>query len=303
MRIAYLGAFTHSWSTEQHVAQDAETLGHHVTRITATKPSQIQAQAEAADILVCHRTGLDPSCGFVWQLLETAGTKTCSYHLDLYIGLKRATQVASDPFWRTSTVFTADGDPYTAQTLRDVGVNHKYLPAAVCSSETQPGEWRDEFDHDVVFVGSKRYHPEHPWRGELLDHLARRYGPRFRLFDHHPPTRDQDLNDLYATARVVVGDSLCLPGHTRYFSDRIFETLGRGGALAFPYIRGLDELGFRDRDHVRYYTLGDLDSVDRVVDEMLDHPEESRLMAKRGNRMVAESHTYKHRVRSMLDEA
>lgn len=301
MRLAYVGAFEHSWSTESHVARDAESLGLTVDRITTTDLAEIEAQAEGADLLICHRTGLPGALTDVWRRLEAHGTRTTSYHLDLYAGLARWVQVATDPFWRTGTVFTADGDPTTTQALADLGINHRWLPAAVVSDETEPGVWRDEYDYDVVFVGAERYpHPEWPWRAELIAGLKQRYGSRFKVFGHHPPTRDGDLNDLYATARVVVGDTLCLPGHRNYTSDRIFETLGRGGTLVYPRIEGLDILGFHEREHYLGYDIGDLNSVAQAIDWFLDDRDAAAAMAIVGRQLVRERHTYRHRIVEML---
>ena len=54
--------------------------------------------------------------------------------------------------------------------------------------------------------------------------------------------RGKELNDLYATAKVVVGDTLCKGfNYPYYFSDRLFETTGRGGFLIHPYIKGLED--------------------------------------------------------------
>lgn len=299
MRIAYLGAFAHTWATEAHVARDAETLGHTVSRITSTDPAVIEAECATADLVVCHRTGLPPAVAGVWERLASYGVTTASYHLDLYVGLQRERQILTDPFWRTHTVFTADGDPHTTTKLAALGVNHKWLPAAVVSDETDPGELDSRYDYDVVFVGAKRYHPEWPARPQLIDFLARRYGSRFRLFDHHPPTRGQDLNDLYATARVVVGDTLCLPGHTRFWSDRYYETIGRGGFLIAPWVPGI-ESHFGDHEHLVYYPIGDHEALAVEIDYYLDHQSAARTIADTGREHTKQWHTYRNRVQQLL---
>ncbi len=283
MNIRYCAPFAHTWSTETHIARAFETLGHTVHR-----------HSGPADLTILGSPGL-PN-----DLLHHG--PTISIHLDLYRGLRRAHLVDTDPMFRADHVFTPDGDPITQTWFASKGVNHHWMPPAVAHDETDRGTWRPQYDYDVVFVGSRAYHPEHPWRGQLIRFLERRYGERFQLFDHHPPVRDRDLNDLYATARVVVGDSLTLPGRTRYVSDRLMETLGRGGFLIFPRVPGLEELGFVEGKHLWLYELGDLDSVAEKVDAALALPEtERRLVAWNGQRLVRARHTYVHRAAEILN--
>ena len=75
-----------------------------------------------------------------------------------------------------------------------------------------------------------------------------------------PSIRNHDLNRLYASVKVCVGDSLC-PGfnHPRYWSDRLPETIGRGGFIIHPRIEGIEEeyggrvelFGFNDWDTLK----------------------------------------------------
>jgi hypothetical protein len=290
MRIGYVGDFSQSWHTETHVARDLEALGHDVTRwwLADDRPDLVIAQ------------GNPPGLADIVRDARARGVPTATYHLDVYRGIAREREIGKTPMWWADHVFTADGDPRTQQLTESLNINHHWLPAAVVSDETDPGTWRDEYDHDVVFVGAGRYHREWPWRRQLLDFLARRYGARFRHFDHHPPTRGRDLNDLYATARVVIGDTLALAQTRNYWSDRYYETLGRGGFLIAPWVPGIDA-HFTDYEHLRYYTIGDTDGLGALIDTYLAQPDEARAIAKRGNEHVAEQHTYKHRMAALLE--
>src|SRR4051794_35644962 len=118
MKIVYLSAFAHSWSTESHVARDAEALGHEVTRIVEPPKADnaflldlYEAARDSQLMLYTKSCGLPPEAISLWRQLEQAGVRTASYHLDLYVGLPRECEVGVDPFWRTGTVFTVDGDP------------------------------------------------------------------------------------------------------------------------------------------------------------------------------------------------
>lgn len=315
LNILYLGSQRHPWCTEVHIAQDLRNLGHSVSIWQEPtggfkQPSLDDIEAYCAknpvDLVMFTRTwGGPPEMTQMWRRLEAQGVVTASYHLDLYVGLEREAGIDNDPFWTTQYVFTPDGDPHSAEFFALKGINHIWSPPAVFSEECVPGMWRDEYNYDVVFVGSYGYHPEHPWRTKLIDHLADRYGEKFRRFggdQPEGPTRGKDLNDLYASAKVVVGDSLCLPGHTNYWSDRVCETLGRGGLLVHPRVPGLAEyMELKNGRELFFYEYGDLDEVDSIVDRCLQmYPEVRQSIASRGQAKVRAEHTYMDRLNRAL---
>lgn len=329
LKIAQIGNFRHDWCTEVHLARDLEGLGHTVHKFQEPlaqgmerrflREVQTWCRTNKPDLLMFTRTRGLPNATELWREVEARGTKTCSYHLDLYVGLQREEGIEGDPFWTTQYVFTPDGDPGSAEFFAAHGINHIWSPPAVVSDECVPGKWDDRFDFDVVFVGSEGYHPEWPWRPQLIDFLRHTYGDRFRRFGGDcpgGPTRGLALNDLYATARVVVGDSLCLPGHTNYFTDRYFETIGRGGFLVAPWVPGIEDFltpGDPDSNdgHFDWYLHPDdprgprtvteaLSSLRSTIDYWLRQPERARLFAANGQAHVRANHTYRHRLEAAL---
>lgn len=311
-RIVYVASFRHSFGTEEHIARDAERIPR-VTVDRVQEPDRRADQArfldaltercDGADLLVYQKTyGLGPEAVNVWRAVEKHGTQTCSIHLDKYVGLARQEQLPVDAFWRTGTVFTADGDPISEWAYREHGIRHHWLPPACVSDECVPGTRRDGVE-PIVFVGSRHgYHPEHTWRQTLIDGLEQHYGPQFGLYGARRPVRDQALNDLYASTTVAVGDSLILPGWSKYVSDRLTETLGRGGFLIQPRIDGIAErYGLRDGVHCRFYNFGDLDGLFRIIDHYVEHPDEAHAIAMAGQAHIRAHHTYTHRVREVLD--
>lgn len=315
MRITYLGNYQHSWCSEVHWTRELEGLGHDVNRVQEPPGGGDAAflgvlresvEEHGSELLVWTRTwGLPVEAEKLWRELENAGVQTASYHLDLYVGLKREAGLQRDPFWRTGTVFTPDGDATSAEVFRRHGINHVYSAPGVVSDECIPGTFREEYAYDVVFVGSdaRHYHREWRWRGELLDFLRKRYGSRFHRFGNGDEVvRGQDLNDLYASAKVVVGDSLCPPGHVSYWSDRPYETVGRGGFLLMPAVPGLEQ-HFTDREHLRFYEYGNLKQVSDLVDCYLhDANEDDRItIAGQGRQHVAAHHTYRQRWQRALE--
>jgi hypothetical protein len=315
MRIVYLGNFLQPHCTEVHLAREMEGLGHEVLRVQEQQRPHRAVLAHLsdacdrhfADLFMWTRTwGLPSSAKSLWRGLERRGVATMSYHLDLYYGLNRAHGLSDDPFWRTQYVFTPDGNEDAAKAFADLGINHFHLPPAVVSDECYRGaNLPERYPVDVAFVGTGQppYHREWPWRGELLRALR---GRRFQ-FGHYglgglPTIRNADLNDLYATVPVIVGDSLALHPADRemYTSDRIFETLGRGGLLLYPRLRAITDLGFVPMEHYVPYEQGSQQSLLDAVDLARSNPQVMDRIRHNGYQFVKYNHTYRHRLQYAL---
>lgn len=316
LRVLYVGNFSATFCTEVHVAASLAELGCEVVELQEdrTDLATLERETRDADLILYTRT-----IGF-WRgrpehlirFFDNCGVPSASYHLDLYAGLKRGVGLRNDPFWRTRHVFSADGGSQAFFARH--GIEHTWIRPGVYGRECYLAEPSPELACDVLFVGSggrvDGYHPEWPYRGELVDFLQRRYGSRF----HKRPEpggcyRGHKLNVLYASARVVVGDTLCLGPedareprftHARYSSDRLFETVGRGGFLIYPRMEGMtDEL--LDGEHVAYYPFGDFEALAGLIDHYLAHPEERKRIRRAGHERVKAGCTYVHRCREMLD--
>lgn len=308
MRISFIAAnWSVPYATEVHLARELELLGHEVQRVDEryAVPTIERAAAEHASDLVlymkCH--GLPKNeAAEMWPRIEARGTKTASVHLDAYLGLDREREIGVDPMWWTQTVWTADGSEEMRERCARLGIDHRWFPPAIATEEAERvGLVRPELAHDVVFVGHTRYpHAKAwPWRGQLLDFLRGRYGDRFKTFDHGSGMRNQALSDLCASAKVVVGDSLVRPGTENYWSDRYFETVGRGGFLVAPEVPGIKAF-LTDYMHLRYYDVGNTDRLGKIIDCYLEEPTWRADIAKRGRAHVLAHHTYSHRLRAML---
>lgn len=321
MRIAYVGNFTQSHCTEVHIAKTLRDMGHTVIELqeNGVHPSRLIKQVEGSDLFLFTRTwgGLVNSDHL--RQLRKLGIPSASYHLDLYYGISRQAAVEADAFWATDHVFTPDGSPEAAEFFKSKNFNHHYLKPGVFKAECVPGTRRPELAHDVVFVGSGNSysHKEWPYRGQLVQWLVDNYGgwttsttlemtdvPRLRFGKYGHPERtmrNQDLNDLYASAKVVVGDSLCVDfKKTYYWSDRVYETIGRGGFLIMPYIKGLEE-EFIDGETIVFYEFGNFDQLKEKIDYYLEHEDERRKIQQAGQEFVREHATYNNRLTQMLD--
>jgi len=311
VRITYVGNQLHSFCTEVHLAATLRDLGHEVVfcQENTTSVEGIMNVAITSDLLIYTRTWGHPQpVEFLAMLqeLKARGIKTASYHLDLYVGLHREASIVGDPFWATEYVFTPDGSQTAADFFAAHGINHHYIKPGVFKPECVPGTYHAELDKAVIFVGTGgepgHYHDEWPYRHELVQWLRQTFGPAFGKFGGEQGTvRGQQLNDLYASSRVVVGDSLCLNfERDHYWSDRVYETVGRGGFLIHPYIVGLEE-EFTAGEQLEFYTYKDFDGLYELIDYYVKHPEEARAIADRGQAYVRENCTYHNRLQQALE--
>lgn len=314
-RVGYVGNFRKPWCSEVHWKASLESLGHSVVAYQEDVVDWTQLAAMAADdgvdFVMWTRTWHLPSKnGTSWETqlgalaeLERRGIPTVGYHLDRWWGLDREHQVHDEPFFRQTLVCTADGGH--DEQWAAAGVSHRWFTPGVWGAEARvPGRPRAEWARDVGFVGSwERYHHEWAYRMELVHWLHNQYqrhGQLIMLPQGGQPVRGFDLNDLYASVRVVVGDS-CLAGQaTRYWSDRIPETLGRGGFLIHPRVDGLED-HYTDGEHLVLYDLGDWTTLRQLIHVYAREHEERARIARAGQAHVLEHHTYEVRMAELIE--
>lgn len=297
-RICYVGNFEAPHSTENHVKKALENLGHLVYPINERGLvwSSLNPQVNCDLFLWTRTAGFDPAdLGEQERAIKSLGIPTAGFHLDRWVGLNRESDIHRSPFFRVDFLFTADGghDDF----WRDHGINHHWSPPAILSNETALGTWRPDLAADVGFVGNlRRYgHPEWgPYRYSLFKFLTRIYGSRFKLWEGG--MRGRDLADLYASVKVLVGDSCLAGGVTRYWSDRVPETLGRGGYLIHPKVEGLAA----QFPMLPQYRLGDFEDLRQKIDLALANPDEVQELTDRAHLWTMEYHTYEHRLARLL---
>ena len=330
MKIVFLGNFDAPHSTENEWAYSYEDLGHEVIRFQEPRDTTDQVLQACMDADIFHYThthGWDTPGSFdVGVLIDRIRNETkavsIGVHLDYWYGLERQKDVGTHPWWRCDYIFTADGG--SDAWYRSQGINHHYVKAGVVKRDCYIGNYREEYACDVAFVGAYGYHPEYSYRPQLIDWLQDTYGERFRRYagdTQYGTVRGSALNDVYASVKVVVGDTLCLGfNHPEYFSDRLFETTGRGGFLIFPFIEGVQNCfeieGYSSKDakedkfftgnkfvqkELETYTFNDFGGLKDKIDYYIAHEDERKSIANAGFERTKADHTYHNRVEEVFD--
>jgi len=301
--IALLGNFEVPFSTESELRWTLETrLGHRFTplqenKVTAQEVVQKCRETATKLLIWVHTHGWDVQGDLQWMLnqLRASGIKTASFHLDRFWGLnildQRQDRIGTHAFWRTDKVFTADGG--NDEKFAALGINHVWMPPAVVERDCALGRPNLQFNCPVAFFGADGYHPEHPFRARMISRLREKYGTNFRVYQG---IRQQALNDAYATVKVLVGDHCFAGASPRYWSDRLPETLGRGGFLIYPETEGLEVPGLAT------YEGQNADDLIKKIDYWLDDDRNQERIRRRNeaHEYVKQHHTYTQRMQQLL---
>lgn len=324
MKIAFLGNFQVPFTSESHYAKTFEKLGHQVIRLQEpmVTTDRIYQVAMASDMFFwVHTHGWtlkgNRTMSEVLRKLDRHNIPTVAYHLDLYMGLRRWTEYEDHEYFKVKHFFTVDKLMADWLNEKTDTIGH-YLPAGVFQDECYIAQKDARFEYDVVFVGSKKYHPEWQYRPQLVNWLEKTYGNRFAHFgnDGKHVVRGDELNRVYASAKVVVGDTLC-PDFTYpfYWSDRVYETTGRGGFIIHPQITGIQDqfstYDFKVDDGMFWdaepapielvtYKYGDMTMLKQRIDYFIKNDAEREQIRIAGHERTKRDHTYTQRLQTII---
>lgn len=309
MRLAFLGNWSVSYTSESHHAASLEELGCEVIRLQEPQTSAdlIVAEAEQSDALVwIHTHSWDtPRIGDALAHLKRRGIPVITYHLDAYMQIPdRWARYQSDPYMLALDHFFTVDACQAAWLNANTDVRGHYLPPGVFGAECYISDQPSPYANEVIFVGSHGYHASYPMRARLLDWLKQTYGPRFTHAGGDSgtgPIRGDALNRLYANSKIAIGDSYIVdpnyPG--KYWSDRVPETCGRGGFALVPRVFGLDEF-FTDGEHLATYEHGDFDDLRWKIDYFLEADDEREKIRRAGCEHAKAHHSYVRRWETIL---
>lgn len=302
-RIAVVGNPHWRWNAEADWVDAFRSEGHQVEMVDEVgSRKDILNSVSNADIVLWISSRGNHTKEFVKDI--SSKRTTVGWHADLFWGLNRP-KWKDSCMWACDYVFTADGGHDNE--WRKMGVNHSWLLPAVRKAWTErKGIVKQKYVCDVAFVGNNgsSYHSEWPYRGELmkaLNEMCARNRWKFLNPGGASPKVERNglMNDFYKSARVTVGDSLCLDREkSLYWSDRVYEACGRQGFLIMPHI---DALVDQSENRIPTYPWGDWVALERQIKTFLGDLISRRQTAKECRAWVAENHTYNNRVRTLLE--
>lgn len=287
MKAYLLGQFEPFYRTECYLAHALETLGVEVIRRPlghgfSFARANFQIRKYRPDfVLFTKKTA--PCYPQLIEWCKANKVLTVSWLWDLYWGFRKERPVQ----FKTDYLFTTDGGheerwrPYNHHVLRQGihGPDHLLYPTS-----NPPIK--------VAFIGSTGTYPA---RTRLVNWLRDTYGSEFT---HIANLRGLALNQTLARIRVVVGDSYRSPN---YWSNRVYEILGRGGFLLFPETVGLEQ-EFTEGEHYVGYNRTDREGLRELIEYYSDpsHETERNKIRSAGFNRCSE-YTYNFRVAKLLD--
>ncbi len=232
--------------------------------------------------------------GLWQQVLDHAGIPVIPWLTNIFFGImRRELEIDYNPIFKSQIVFSTDGGHQ--EQFKAKGINHVCLRQGIDHKEAYIGKPTYPTKAKIVFVGSV-YEEIWPYRRQLINYLTDTYKDDFLHVGKRGEVRHDLLNNLFATVPIVIGDSVYSP---HYWSNRIYETIGRGGFIIHPMIPGLDK-EFTPYKHFVPYTMGDFKGLKEKIDYFLANKEEREKIRMDGFNYCKENYTYMHRVKEFL---
>lgn len=312
MKVFYLGNYAGPDSplgycpNAAYIQNALEALGHTVTGVNEcdVTADDLIAQVKGYDLLLTEEARLkgdnqnagahDIIDGRFQRVMDEVKVPVIPWLTNIFWSItRREEHITKNPIFKAKIVFTTDGGH--DEEWRRAGVNHRLLRQGIHEPEAVLGKATYPTKAKVAFVGGV-YENIWPYRRVLIDFLHETYKEDFLHTGKRGEVRHQELNDLLATVPVIVGDSVYSP---RYWSNRVYEFIGRGGFLIMPRIPGLEK-EFEPGKHIVFYRLGDFADLQKKIDYYLAHPKERERIRLAGFEHCRKKYTYKKRVQELL---
>ena len=283
MKIGLIGKFQRLHD-EEYIARSFEMLGHKVVRIQSDESFMLdsifnQIMDERPDIVIYGKLNLQGDTKKFIKQLKFYDIKAVCWIFDLYIGYPREFRLNAPQFKDADILVSTDGG-HNKEFL-EKGINHKCVRQGIYKPECFVVD--KPKIRDVAFVGSPN--ALYDYRQNMLDFVKANYSS-FKWFGQKDTNeiRGTRLNDLYGETKVIVGDSVYSP---YYWSNRVVETLGRGGFLIHPNVEGIKQ----EYPHLVTYEYKNFDDLKTKIDYYLAHDDEREELRKKNFEWVRDNYT------------
>jgi len=320
MKIGYIGKFERIYD-EEGIARSLEKLGVEVIRFEVSEfrlnYSVVleKIQNSNLDYLMSPKWPV-PNLNQLFSFCNQHNIKTISYHPDGFYNYDTATGQHSiegnDNFigtrhksltgssknliYKADYVFTPEG--YANKFYREMGINHFTLRQGIYNECCYKGIPIYK-PYDVLFVGGTtgQYHT---YRKDLVEFLHQTYKDKFLHIgqNNEHEVRMDNLNDLVASCKVVIGESII---HPYYWSNRIYETIGRGGFCLHAYHEGIDKEYEIGKHFDVYYREEGFSKIKDKIDYWVKNDEVRNNVANKGMIHTQKYHTLANRASQLIE--
>ena len=271
-----------------------EELKAHKYDLVLTEEARLKGDHEGDD--KGEKTDIRGYFTPVMEYVRERNIPIVAWLTNIFYGLKmREIQITQNPIFKADIVFSTDGGHQ--KEFSAAGVNHVLLRQGIYEPEAVLGEPNPDIKAEIVFIGAI-YEHIWPYRKKLVQWLEKTYKGRFAHYGQRGEVRHQALADMIASVKIVIGDSVYCP---YYWSNRIYEMIGRGAFFVHPRVEGLNE-EFNEYKHFIPYDIGNFGQLKEIIDYYSDdrHKLERDRIRLAGYEHCRRAHTYLIRVKEMM---
>lgn len=287
LRIVYVAKHDqpNSADDEGAITHTLTELGHRVERVREVK-GRLGFRLPA-DLLLFHKwhdpDGIDKyHCPKIFWYFDLVAYPDYSLHERCKTRINWMLDVTP----HVDIGFCTDGD----WVANDPSGKLVWLPQGADGRIVGVGRRREKLDTSILFTGVKRGGEA---RSSFVVDMEANYGSLFRHIQQG--AYREELADLIASSKIVVAPDG--PVTSRYWSNRVYNTLGFGGFLLHPYCELLAEQ-YKDGEHLVYYRSR-VELYDKIR-YYWDKPKERNRIAQAGLAHTKRFHLYKHRCEQLI---
>lgn len=280
MKISFIGKFARLHD-EEYIARSLESLGHEVQRLSEglilMQYKGLIREFNPDFVLFTKLCIAEPAK--LLEFLKMEKIKTVSWTFDLYWDYPREERIPRVWGFKADKVFTTDGGH--DEKWQKIGIDHQTVRQGIYKPECYLVD--TIIPKGIAFVGSEN--PYHPSRQKMMEFLKGNY-QAFKWYGRSNTNelRGTALNRLFARTQIIVGDSVYSP---QYWSNRVVETLGRGGFLIHQDVEGLSE----EFPYLVTYKKDDLDDFKSKVNYYIKNEAERWRIVRKNFDWVKENYT------------